>query len=137
MDHQTQHPQRAAKSLTQTQHLAEFVLERLAEGLARADACEGELHHITYAVALKQALQRLMGAMAGDAAEARLVALLQLPHDYLIGQQALAIAHGRALVAADLAAARAGQPATHTLPLPSVDDGRAMEDTMNFRGVPA
>ncbi|PTT91072.1 hypothetical protein DBR42_04590, partial [Pelomonas sp. HMWF004] len=70
------------RRLDLNQHLANYVLERLTEGLARAYACEGERRQLNYDVALKLALQRLMGAMAGDAAEARLVALLQLPHDY-------------------------------------------------------
>lgn len=104
------------KPLTHNEHLAEYVLERLAEGVARADACEGELHHVTRAAALNLALQRLMGALAGDAYESRLIALLGLPHDYLIGQHAHSIARSRRLIASDLAAnlgaTRAPVPAT-------------------------
>lgn len=94
----------AARPLTHAEHLAEYVLERLAEGLTRADALEGALHRDTRQAALHLALQRLMGAHAGDAYESRLVALLELPHDYLIGQHCRSIAEARLCAAADLAA---------------------------------
>lgn len=108
---------------THAEHLAEYVLERLAEGLARAEpgtelpsdtplavqaARQCNLLQLRIA-ALHIALQRLMGALAGDAFESRLVALLELPHDYLIGQHCRSIAEARMCVAAE-AAARQAQP---------------------------
>lgn len=97
------------KPKTHAEHLAEYTLERLAEGLAasnslsdRAAQTEGHLADVCIA------LQRLMGFLAGDLYEHRLLALLQaagaIKHgdDHTFGESARSIAEARACAARDV-----------------------------------
>ncbi|KQY83719.1 hypothetical protein [Pelomonas sp. Root1444] len=95
------------------QHLADYVLERLAEGLAGNDGLTGETLATARAEDLAIALQRVIGAVAGEAAELRLIALLDQPSSgsYCFGPSALSIAEARMCFAADAAAAQATRSA--------------------------
>lgn len=98
------------KPKTQAEHLAEYTLERLAEGLASSNSfsdpalrTEGHLADVCIA------LQRVMGYLAGDTYELRLLALLQCSgavnhgDDHTYGPAARSIAEARLLAARDAA----------------------------------
>lgn len=95
------------------QHLADYVLERLAEGLdSNADLTGKTLAEARFE-GLVISLQRLVGALGGEAAELRLVALLGRPaRQWTFGATTLAIAESRALAAAE---------ARHTQALPTAE----------------
>lgn len=83
-------------STAEAQHLVDYVLERLSADVSNSGGLD--------LLGLTIALQRLLGAIAGEAAELRLQAVLHLPCEYLFGDSARAIAQARAMAAADVAA---------------------------------
>ena len=101
------------KPLTHEQYLAEFTLERLAQGLEENAGQTGEQLAQAQIVDLTMALQRLMGALTGEAYEERLLALLTTAGvdcgdtPYRLGDAARSIAEARACAARDVAEAAA------------------------------
>lgn len=65
------------KPKTHAQHLAEYTLERLAEGLAANAGLPDEQRKSAQIADLVIALQRMMGALVNSTYESRLVALLE------------------------------------------------------------
>lgn len=97
-------PTTAAQPLTAAEAaaLAEYVLERLAAGLAENDGLTGAALRDAQHADMAYALQRLLGAL-GDSYETRLIVLLGLRGDdgYRCGDAARAIAQARVLAKAD------------------------------------
>lgn len=96
------------KPLTHAEHLAEYTLERLAEGLASNAGQSGRELAEAQRADVCIALQRVLGYLAGDRYEARLLALLQgagavLHGDsHTYGAAARSIAEARFCAAADV-----------------------------------
>jgi hypothetical protein len=65
---------------THAEHLADYVLERLAHGLAENEGLTGEALRAAQQADMAFALQRLLGAV-GDSYETRLIVLLGLRDD--------------------------------------------------------
>lgn len=65
------------KPKTHAEHLAEYTLERLAEGLAASTSLQGEQLMSAQIADLVIALQRLMGGLVNSSYETRLIALLE------------------------------------------------------------
>jgi hypothetical protein len=101
-----------SKPKTHAEHLADYVLERLAAGLAENEGLTGSALLSAQHADMAYALQRLLGA-AGDSYEIQLIALLGLRDDdgYRCGPAARAIAEARMCAAADAACAAAGSAA--------------------------
>lgn len=98
------------KPKTRSEHLVDYTLERLEKSLQENDGQTGQLLAEAQLTDLAIALQRLIGATAGEAAELRLLAILmgagidcgKTP--YLFGDTARAIAEARSCAEADAAA---------------------------------
>lgn len=99
------------KPKTRSEHLVDYTLERLEKSLQENDGQSGQQLAEAQLTDLAIALQRLIGATAGEAAELRLLAALtgagidcgKTP--YLFGDAARAIVEARACAAADAVAA--------------------------------
>jgi hypothetical protein len=99
------------KPKTRSEHLVDYTLERLEKSLQENDGQTGQQLSEAQITDVAIALQRLIGATGGEAAELRLLAILmgagidcgKTP--YLFGDAARAIAEARLCAAADAAAA--------------------------------
>lgn len=90
------------KPKTHAEHLADYVLERLAAGLVENEGLTGAALIAAQHADMVYALQRLLGAVS-DAHETQLIVLLGLRDDYRAGPAARSIAESRMCAAADAA----------------------------------
>jgi hypothetical protein len=89
---------------TQAEHLVEYVLERLTSGLAENEGLTGSALDSARQGDIAIALQRLVGALGGEACETRLIAMLGLRDEHRFGAQASAVAEARMCAEADATA---------------------------------